>query len=125
MTCALCLGVHEAVCPYSREEAAAIRASRTSERHASGAPLSPPVRSPSAPQTSSDPAPLPSGSRDAEHARGESTALPLAAAQRRRGKPGPKPGASRTARYRRRHPEYVARERQRLDALTRKQRGNA
>ncbi len=39
---------------------------------------------------------------------------PLAAAQRRLGKRGPKPSYSRFARYRRRHPEYVERERARL-----------
>ncbi len=42
---------------------------------------------------------------------------PLAEAQRRLGKRGPKPGTSRQARYRRRHPEYVQRERARLERL--------
>jgi hypothetical protein len=42
---------------------------------------------------------------------------PLADAQRRLGKRGPKPSHSRHARYRKRHPEYVARERVRLERL--------
>ena len=42
---------------------------------------------------------------------------PLAAAQRRLGKRGPKPSHSRYARYRKRHPEYVERERGRLERL--------
>jgi len=56
--------------------------------------------------------------RDAE------TEPPLAGAQRRLGKRGPKPSASRSARYRRRHPEYVERERRRLERL-RARRGDA
>jgi hypothetical protein len=42
---------------------------------------------------------------------------PLAAAQKRLGNRGPRPSHSRYARYRRRHPEYVARERVRLERL--------
>ena len=42
---------------------------------------------------------------------------PLAEAQRRLGKRGPKPSHSRHARYRKRHPEYVERERVRLERL--------
>jgi len=42
---------------------------------------------------------------------------PLAGAQRRLGKRGPKPSASRSARYRRRHPEYVEWEQRRLARL--------
>jgi hypothetical protein len=42
---------------------------------------------------------------------------PLAAAQRRLGKRGPKPSYSRFARYRRRHPECMERERARLERL--------
>ncbi len=42
---------------------------------------------------------------------------PLAAAQQRLGNRGPKPSYSRFARYRRRHPEYVERERVRLERL--------
>jgi len=52
--------------------------------------------------------------RDAGSQAGE---LPLADTQRRLGKRGPQPSLSRWARYRRRHPEYVERERKRLERL--------
>ena len=41
----------------------------------------------------------------------------LAEAQSRLGKRGPKPSHSRYARYRKRHPEYLERERVRLERL--------
>ena len=56
---------------------------------------------------------------DAELAGGMSDAgseKPLAKAQRRLGKPGPKPGTSRQARYRRRHPARAAYDLKRLRA---------
>jgi hypothetical protein len=48
----------------------------------------------------------------------------LASAQERLGKRGPKPGTSRQARYRRRHPEYRERERARLAQLRARQQGD-
>ena len=58
---------------------------------------------------------LASEMRDAGSQTGE---LPLAGAQRRLGKRDPKPSLSRWARYRRRHPDYVKRERTRLGQTT-------
>ena len=110
--CPWCRGPHaERVCPYSPEEASAVRKARkvklAQERRAT-------------PSKGIDGAPRPAAQPDAHldaglrsemrDAAGGPTGL-FATARRRR---GPKPGQSRQARYRRRHPEYVAREQLRL-----------
>ena len=115
--CARCFGRHaEAACPYSAEEARAVRKARKARRAGrrgrdSGSP----------PEARSE---LRSGAEIASEMRDAESEPPLAGAQRRLGKRGPKASASRSARYRRRHPEYVEREQRRLERL-RARRGDA
>jgi hypothetical protein len=105
-TCLSCGSAH-ALCPYDADEARAIRTAREASRSArTGTDSGSPENVERSPQSDAG---LAGGIRDAE----QDTEPPLAAAQRRLGKPGPKPSRSRWARYRRRHPEYVARERMR------------
>jgi hypothetical protein len=111
--CPSCWGDH-GECPYSVEEARAVKIARKAskaartgrDRGTGAAPVS---------DARAD-AEIASEMRDAEKLK------PLADAQRRLGKRGPKPGASRQARYRRRHPEYVDSERGRLERLRARQR---
>jgi len=104
--CPWCWGEH-AQCPYSAEEARAVRKARKARQAARKGRDSgtlPEARSELRPD-----AEIAGEMRDGEP--------PLAGAQRRLGKRGPKASASRSARYRRRHPEYVERERGRLARL--------
>ncbi len=114
-SCARCFGGHAvSACPYSAEEARAVRKARRA-RQAPGPGRDSGTRPEARPELRPG-AELPGGMRDGEPA--------LAAAQRRLGKRGPKASTSRSARYRRRHPEYVERERLRLERL-RARRGDA
>jgi hypothetical protein len=108
VVCPSCWGDH-GECPYSVEEARAVRIARKARKAAR-----------TGKDTGTGAAPVSEARADAEIAsemRDAEKLKPLADAQRRLGKRGPKPGASRQARYRRRHPEYVDRERCRLERL--------
>ena len=110
--CPWCWGDH-AECPYSAEEARAVRIARKARKAARTGRHSGTGAAPVAEARLN--AEIAREMRDAENLK------PLAAAQRRLGKRGPKPGASRQARYRRRHPEYVDSERSRLERLRARQ----
>ncbi len=109
--CPRCWGDH-AECPYSVEEARAARMARKARRARRT------DRDSGSPQIAGQESRLDAGL--AGEMRDGGTAPPLAQAQRRLGKRGPKPSTSRHARYRRQHPEYVERERARLERLRRR-----
>jgi len=105
-----CFGGHAAsACPYSAEEARAVlKARKARQAGRTGRDSGTPSEAHSE---------LRSGAEIASEMRDAEPEPPLAGAQRRLGKRGPKPSASRSARYRRRHPEYVEWEQRRLARL--------
>jgi len=113
--CPWCWGDHVA-CPYSAVEAAAVRKARKarSSRRTGRDSGSPGPHGVDA-QTGAD---FPHEFRNVEHEAGPS----LAEARRRLSRAGrpPTDAPSRFARFRRRHPDYVERERARLERLRRR-----